>query len=615
VTVLNTGLNPDKPTPGSFYNTAVAADGGGALDGSCPDTNDVDMRSVQVFFTPFEPAAGPTLCDGQVWIPEGITIYPNNTWTWDSAPLGETPKDPATSDHNFKCPSYRQGTSRADNQAARSLLRSMLLPGGTDITWTFQGPCRHQTRYRDDFYGAWKAFSGPGDNAFGPNAVYTGNGRYPAPGPNAAYYDTTPLLDDNNQIDDLVFGKRNQIWSDHEYTYDLQQVRFGLFDAEVTLEETQAAYHPNALQSGRWYPVSWCPPEGGATGWTSGEATCTLSVSPVQGDVAGSLPGCAAALPDGIPFITCRSKATGQLLRIDPGLNGSFKKLTPPENPCNIVGGIGWAVDIRDNTCSKPIAISANCDEVPDPPITTCCNLNDYNYGLGYLDGFISQQDTSPSMYLTTSGASCAVPPACCPAPAPCLASNCDLVSPPRFAKIVMGVDFVLSDNSNTQDPHTIGSTGLLPEVACNKQAYSPRFGGRCAAPIVQYLAYDESYHLSSNQAQYGIPEYGGCLSGGLMRYLGANVMANPNGTAAPGITNSDLWDQYKSWWTAPLWPLDAWFNLRTTLAGDNAAVDAFLNDQARLNSLFVYQEAFKLGNAAKAGSAGEVNMAYILVG
>jgi hypothetical protein len=609
VTVLNTGQTPDKPTAGTFYNTAVASDGRGALDGSCPDKNEVEARSVQVFFTPFEPAANSTLCDGQVWIPEGITIYPNNTWTWDSAPLGETPKDLTYSDRNFKCPSYTQGTSRADNQAARTLLRSMLLPGGTDITWTFTGPCRHQIRYRDDFYGAWKAFSGPGDTGLGPNAVYTGDGRYPAPGPNATYYDTTTELGDLNQQDTLVFGIRNRIWSDHEYTYNLQQVRFGLFDASATLEETEAAYHPSKPQSSRWYALSWCPPDGGATGWTSGDATCTLSVVPVQSDVAGSLPGCAAALPDGVPFITCRSKASGQLLRIDPALAGSFKTLTPPANPCTIDGG-GWRIDINDGT-SCPTPITDNCwDTVYGLGTATCCTVYQYDWERDslYRDVMLDPNNVPQlsSMYLTLGNPSgtCAVPPACCPAPGPCLAANCAAATS-RPAKIIMGVDFVISDNSNDPSPHTIGSAGRLPEVACNKQAYSPRFGGRCAAPVVQYLAYDEAYHMPGNTAQYGLPEYGGCLSGGLMRRLGTNVMADPTGLAAPGITNSDLWDQYKSWWTPPLWPLDAWFNLRTTLNGGNTALDAFLSDQARLNSLFVYQDAFKVGNAVKIGPAG----------
>jgi hypothetical protein len=159
-------------------------------------------------------------------------------------------------------------------------------------------------------------------------------------------------------------------------------------------------------------------------------------------------------------------------------------------------------------------------------------------------------------------------------------------------SNIVAGVNFMLTrqDYSDSIDynPNVtlIGSEGLLPDIPCNKRAYSARFGGRCAAPVVQYLAYDEAYHLPVNAAKFDLPAYGGCLSGGLMRYLG----------------NSTDWDTYYSWWTPPFWPADAWYNLQATRteADPVAATAAFLNDQDKLNSLFIYQEQFKVDVTSK---------------
>lgn len=111
---------------------------------------------------------------------------------------------------------------------------------------------------------------------------------------------------------------------------------------------------------------------------------------------------------------------------------------------------------------------------------------------------------------------------------------------------------------------------GLLPRVACNRAASSPRFGGRCAAPVVQYLAYDEAYHTPDARAA-GFPEYGGCLAGGIMR----------------GLADSANYSGRASWFTPPLWPWEVW---RSTSNG--SALNA---DQTRLDQLYKNQAAFKL--------------------
>jgi hypothetical protein len=296
----------------------------------------------------------------------------------------------------------------------------------------------------------------------------------------------------------------------------LQHVRFGLFDSGATYAETFSAgyFHAPAQpdpavarENGYpvWYGVSWCPHTGGATDWTPG-VTCTLSITPVQADTAAALPTCAASLPQGIPFITCR-KDDGTLLEMPSNLPGTFKQYRIEQAE-------------EGQRFKRPLAD-------PDPARSA--------------------------------------------------------------AAIVAGVDLIISPQGNDATRKTLGTSGKLPEVPCNKRAYSPRFGGRCAAPVVQYLAYDEAYHSPANRAPYGIPENGGCLAGGLMRFLGS--------------ADASTWSAYSSWWTPPLWPADAWYNLEATLGG-SAQVDAFLNDQASLNSLFVYQKEFKL--AVDRSPAGE---------
>lgn len=152
--------------------------------------------------------------------------------------------------------------------------------------------------------------------------------------------------------------------------------------------------------------------------------------------------------------------------------------------------------------------------------------------------------------------------------------------------------------------------TGLLPRVPCNRATYSPRFGGRCAAPVVQYLAYDEAYFTRHAQDAYGFPEYGGCLAGGVMRYLAAE--------AANGSTTN--WDNaaVRSWFTPPMWPYEAWraaphnadsasVSFYSYLYTNSANATNELNtDQQKLDRLFVWQDVFKLptgkGPAGKPG-------------
>jgi hypothetical protein len=303
----------------------------------------------------------------------------------------------------------------------------------------------------------------------------------------------------------------------------MQQVRMGWFDRNTTIDESrwrflwdqsaQDTYWTEGTQIGfghppHWWMLAWCPHNGTlpGSGWQYG-VTCTLSITPMQADVLADTPGCAESLPQGIPYITCRT-ADGTLLSIDnPNTPSTFQTRDFDS----------YLVEASDRPASNIVA------------------------GVNFM---LTRQDYGPNGH--GRGTS---------------------------------IDY---------DPNitTLGTDGLLPDIPCNKRAYSARFGGRCAAPVVQYLAYDEAYHLPANAAKYGLPAYGGCLSGGLMRYLGSN--ANPD------------WNKYYSWWTPPFWPADAWYNLLATRTGADdaakaAARDAFLNDQDKLNSLFVYQEQFKV--------------------
>lgn len=497
-------------------------------------------RSAQVFFV--YNSSGP--CGGQLCLPEGVTIHGDNSWSWELSDslLGRQPKRPRLSTREqldgfidparsaslpgwdqHGCSIDQSGDSAADTVAARDLLRSLLLPGGADITWKYSDECSHQSAKEGNYYGSWKLTRAPGDDAFGPNAVYSkseSDARYPAPVPDEPYEDTGDV-GTNLYFDDAMY---NGDYAEYPFTQQaiinpsLQHVRFGLFDSGATYAETFSAgyFHApigdltDARQHGYpvWYGVSWCPHIGGAasSGWTPG-VTCTLSITPVQTDTADTLPTCAASLPQGIPFITCR-KEDGTLLDMPQTLLGSFKQYRLESS------------QVFGQRFNRPL----------DP-------------------------------------------------------------APARPTAIVAGVDLIISPQSNDATRRTIGSSGKLPDVACNKRAYSPRFGGRCAAPVVQYLAYDEAYHVAANRAPYGLPEYGGCLAGGLMRYLGSS--------------DATTWNAYSSWWTPPLWPADAWYNLNATL-GDSANADAFLDDQASLNSLFVYQKEFKLAvDRSPAGECG----------
>lgn len=186
--------------------------------------------------------------------------------------------------------------------------------------------------------------------------------------------------------------------------------------------------------------------------------------------------------------------------------------------------------------------------------------------------------------------------------------STTESTASPVKRNIVAGIDFIIareqpndpppSDSSALTEPTPI--PGPLPDVPCNKQAYSPRFGGRCAAPVVQYLAYDEAYHASQPDPRFDLPQYGGCLAGGKMRYLGANVMAD-------SATYQTQWDGFYEWWTPPLWPVDAWHNLESLDPAGRSS-------QQKMNSLFAYQDAFKLSDPIRNGPAGRWKKGRVLM-
>jgi hypothetical protein len=133
----------------------------------------------------------------------------------------------------------------------------------------------------------------------------------------------------------------------------------------------------------------------------------------------------------------------------------------------------------------------------------------------------------------------------------------------------------------------------LMPEAACNRAAYSPRYGGRCAANAIAYLAFDERYWSDPT-----FPAYGGCLAGGITRGIGLDVKADPLNP-----TLQTRFGTYRSWWTPPAWPWDLWFNLPKSQGSDAAA---FVADQDKLNSLYIKQEPFKLPrNESSAGVTG----------
>eukprot|EP00879_Flechtneria_rotunda_P001495 GHRR01001651.1.p1 GENE.GHRR01001651.1~~GHRR01001651.1.p1 ORF type:complete len:2452 (+),score=566.03 GHRR01001651.1:3588-10943(+) len=150
----------------------------------------------------------------------------------------------------------------------------------------------------------------------------------------------------------------------------------------------------------------------------------------------------------------------------------------------------------------------------------------------------------------------------------------------------------------------TTGAQGLLPRIPCNRAAASPRFGGRCAAPVVQYLAYDEAYYTPEARAAHaGLPEYGGCLAGGLMRWL---------------TTDSSAWTTGRSrgWFTAPQWPLEVWRGTPPVSEAGTAksfytsrTAEALNGDQVALDRLFVWQDIFKLPGSAKSSGCALISM------
>lgn len=512
-TVTRAPNNGDKPTRETFYE----------LKTDYNDFSDVNFVAPAQISPPAAAGAQPSVltgqvyfrnnhiasCDGKVWLPEGLQITGGDQWTWSTDELdpadhsrmgaatgGAIGRKLATYQDN-----YRYGYYAEDQMVTRNLLRSFLLPNGADITWELTpGWCPanvdRRSGARDATYHAWKAFRTSTDSGFGPNAVYN-EGRYPGPGP----LETTPAADLDADLS--------------TYTPSVQQIQFLFLNPAATVGTIDTAYwqwYRDADGSpwfGGWWFVSWCPNHNVLEDtWAEGD-TCTLSITPAQTDVfaAPGLEACAASLPQGVPFITCRGP-DGTLRRMDP---------TAYNDPGN-------NKDIR---------------AVVDFFVGRAVPRVDYN--------------------------------------------EADYVSP----------------------------TGLLPDVACNKRAYSPRFGGRCAAPVVQYLAYDEAYHRPDNQAKYGLPEYGGCLAGGIMRYLGTNAIND-------SVAFDAQWNTYKEWWTPPLWPVDIWYNAVKNTGGNFADMadrsSHFLSNQQNLDHMFVYQDAFKLpvitGPAGEHSTQGSVRVA-----
>lgn len=285
-TVVETAT-PDAPTTKNFYSER-----GAPPDRVCTTPFDFKGRFGQVWFEQHPD------CDGRLWIPEGVTIYPNGSWTWGDGPLGTYLKalmyrDPGT----LQCDYLQIGSSQADNAAARQLLRSFLLPGGSDLTWSFKGPCaqtnigdyaNYDGTYKDNYFGAWKAFSSPAPRGgLGPNVVYSGN-TYPAPAVGDPYYVDTGL--------------------DQNIPFSPQTVRFGWFDSQLGQSVTDDNWFPELANVGRnfWNYLSYCA-DNSELGWAVSD-TCTMSVTPVQPDVLAdpATQACGAALPQGLPFITCR---------------------------------------------------------------------------------------------------------------------------------------------------------------------------------------------------------------------------------------------------------------------------------------------------------------------
>lgn len=389
VVQVNSNTSPSNAT---FYKTRdtlqPAIDGwedydGGIFQGmdvTCKErtADQADARLGTVYFK-----AAPGTCAGKVWIPEVIDVS-GNTWAQGTAPLGSQAKRNTYTDVEYvfgyrtACKTWEQGSSAADNNAAFNLLRSMLLPGGTDITWNYTGPCVHQMPNRDDVWGAWRAFQGPSDAGLGPNAVYR-DGKYPGPGPDMRHWDVTDLqrflteFDYNRMGDAQAVGNPDFVgydyWGPPNFRDDvnpmsMQQVRLGWFDAAMSPAESQWFFMwgdgdgldgnnvpvfntttgpyidpSNGLDANPlWFMSAWCPHTGTApgSGWEYG-ATCTLSVTPMQADVFAQDLGCAGSLPQGIPFITCRAP-NGTLLSINPATGSSFRATSGDRNTANTPG-------------------------------------------------------------------------------------------------------------------------------------------------------------------------------------------------------------------------------------------------------------------------------------
>jgi len=540
------------PNWGKFYEskTCIADDGSSV----CPDTvvGQPEALRAQVRFRNNHI----TDCNGVVWLPDGVTLTDNQTWSWGEGPYDNTSQIPTRGD------TWRFGHNTADNAAARNLLRSFLLPAGTDISWRLTSPCvgNHYLAYRDGNLGAWKAYFGPTDDAFGPNAVYN-DGRYPAPVGQpleAAEYYVNPIWNPtlvqctsaNCTASNTTCCATNSaccardccahLTRDLGYSkMSLQHIRFGLFNTDLI------PYNCDTLgicPTGTTYAAS---------GW-QGRDWVNKHRQPWATPLTGALNNVATTLQK--PWYHtawCPTSSNYEIVNASARVNATASQWY-------------WSID---DTCVLSVT-----------PV---------------------QQDMSSSLSATcTSALPHGIPFIICRAANGTLRrlDPVEFNQPTRYRNIRATVDFFigrsvpLSTPSNYSQP--VSPSGLLPDVACNKRAYSARFGGRCAAPVVQYLAYDEAYHLASNQVKYGLPEYGGCLSGGLMRYLGTNVTKNP-------AAYTPQWNSFWQWYTPPLWPYDTWYRMLVTKNNTS-----FLNSQKSLDSMFVYQDAFKV--PAAQGPAGE---------
>jgi hypothetical protein len=443
----------------------------------------------------------PGACNGYVWTPESTTNYSGN---WDWAP-GDAPSAAAmaTFQHFLQSGAtltyaMRQCTFWLDHYIHTledqfgEDYDDMDLGGNPGVLAGLSAADRPRN-HAQRVWNEWQPYttsSSPTADPMGPNTLYYAE-DYPGP--------TWPA-DVPNDVSARNF--------DADY---FQAIRMEMFNKHEGFNhkycpKNYASDYGHADGMGRTYILSdtWARDTdyawlvepvrpGYANEASSPHPVCTVAVAPVAQQVLGELqtaaPGCAATIPQGMPFISCKL-TNGDLLRLDPTL-------------------------VDDQTWEAKVPYSLH-----------------------------TWHSDSVTMKMLISF---------------------------RFRTAA-----------------TAGSS-LVPQLACNRAAFSPRYGGRCAANVVQYLAFDERYWADPGTC----PPYGGCLAGGITRAIGMD--AKGTGASPPATYTNFL-----SWWTPPLWPWDLWYNVPQT--GANPA--AFAASQDKLNSLYVKQEPFRLPR--NAGSAGE---------